>query len=402
MIKVVLLDLDDTLADTSIDRFFPRYLEELGRFAAHISDPATFVSKLLSAYGFALAENSPLLTLYERFLKRFSNEMSVEESELVRLFDQFYAHQYPVLKAYIQPFSVSSELLASLEEREIPFLIATNPGLPLQAAAYRMRWAGIPADAYDFKLITTIENMHFGKPHPEYYSEIVQQMGVEPDEAVMVGDSWEQDILGAHRAGLHTYWICAPGDHPPGENRVSAYGTLSDFNRLVRTGWLDTQEPRVLSQEATIIRLSVFPAIIDTICREYSVDVLECVPGEDEWSVRDIVCHLHDHEQDELVRFAQILNRHNPFLSANTNPWSGSRDYREQKIRKALEQFAEMRAETVRFLAGLEPADWDRPARDAIFGPITLRENVRFVAEHDRTHLAQMREAIAYALTVCG
>jgi len=39
-------------------------------------------------------------------------------------------------------------------------------------------------------------------------------------------------------------------------------------------------------------------------------------------------------------------------------------------------------------------AEWDRPARHAIFGPTSLQELVGFMAEHDRLHVRQAFEAI--------
>lgn len=51
------------------------------------------------------------------------------------------------------------------------------------------------------------ENSHFCKPNPRYYQEILDRLDCRPDEAIMIGDDWENDIEPAARAGLRTYWI---------------------------------------------------------------------------------------------------------------------------------------------------------------------------------------------------
>ena len=49
------------------------------------------------------------------------------------------------------------------------------------------------------------ERIHFGKPYPEIYEEVKEQLArvnVQPEEALAVGDWLNSDILGANRAGI--------------------------------------------------------------------------------------------------------------------------------------------------------------------------------------------------------
>jgi putative hydrolase of the HAD superfamily len=45
------------------------------------------------------------------------------------------------------------------------------------------------------------------KPAPEFFTKILDQLGIQGEQAVMVGDSLENDVLGAVRAGLHAVWF---------------------------------------------------------------------------------------------------------------------------------------------------------------------------------------------------
>ena len=80
----------------------------------------------------------------------------------------------------------------------------------------RLDWGGLSAD--DFDLITSIENMHFCKPHAEYYLEITRMIGCPPEQCLMAGNDVVED-LNAAAAGLDTFlvddFILRRGHHRP-------------------------------------------------------------------------------------------------------------------------------------------------------------------------------------------
>ena len=45
------------------------------------------------------------------------------------------------------------------------------------------------------------------KPHPEIFKEALNRLKVPPRQAIMVGDDYEADIVGANRAGIQSIWI---------------------------------------------------------------------------------------------------------------------------------------------------------------------------------------------------
>jgi ribonucleotide monophosphatase NagD (HAD superfamily) len=244
--------------------------------------------------------------------------------------------------------------------------------------------------------------MHFGKPQPEYYEEILVRLDIDASEAIMVGDDWVQDIAPALACGLHTFWISKPSISEPPGRQPDGWGTLEQFAERVHAGWLDNIPPRTIGYEGLIRRLAAFPAGVAAAMEGYSDTVLECAPSGDEWAARDIVCHLHDHDTEEdRRRLERILNEDNPFLSANYDAWSHAPGYKHVSIAQAMQAFVRSRASLVEWLASLPDHAWTRPARNAIFGPTTFEEMVRFATEHDRTHLRQMRSAIITAQELC-
>lgn len=72
-------------------------------------------------------------------------------------------------------------------------------------------------------------------------------IGCLPEEALMVGDSWEMDIVPAAEVGLHTFWL--PGGEKDRSFGALAYpsacGTLEDLYALMQNGWLKELTIRV-------------------------------------------------------------------------------------------------------------------------------------------------------------
>ncbi len=49
-----------------------------------------------------------------------------------------------------------------------------------------------------------------GKPESVVFRWVLADFGIRPEEAVMVGNSWDHDIVGAHRVGMHALWLQNP------------------------------------------------------------------------------------------------------------------------------------------------------------------------------------------------
>ena len=64
--------------------------------------------------------------------------------------------------------------------------------------------------------ISSSEHGH-NKPHPSIFRTALRLLQVQPDEAVMVGDSMKQDIAGARGVGMRAVLVCRSGS-PMGPN----------------------------------------------------------------------------------------------------------------------------------------------------------------------------------------
>ncbi len=80
------------------------------------------------------------------------------------------------------------------------------------------------------------------KPDPEFYRLAIERAGVEPHEAVMVGDSYRADVRGAWSAGMDAVWLdrdehasFLPGRGPAPDD-VRIIRSLEEVPEIVRSG----------------------------------------------------------------------------------------------------------------------------------------------------------------------
>ena len=68
-----------------------------------------------------------------------------------------------------------------------------------------------------FSTVTTSEEVGLKKPNPVIFQKALEKAQAEPQESLMVGDTFEADILGAEALGMHTlfynYWSVEVPDH---------------------------------------------------------------------------------------------------------------------------------------------------------------------------------------------
>ncbi len=61
--------------------------------------------------------------------------------------------------------------------------------------------------AHYFDCFSSSLDLGAAKPDPRFFQEVCKQLGVSPGDCVMVGNSYEKDIVGACQAGLQTIYF---------------------------------------------------------------------------------------------------------------------------------------------------------------------------------------------------
>jgi FMN phosphatase YigB (HAD superfamily) len=179
-------------------------LKMLGKKVEKWMDPKIFIHHLMQSTEVMLNHGNPKKTNEGAFWEDFSLKIPCEREKLMKIFDEFYAVDFPALSRICEGNNCSGEILKLAFQKGYEVVIATNPIFPKVAVLERLRW--IDAEDFPFQLITTYENMHYAKPYKEYYLEIMVKIGREPHECMMIGNDVEEDMVAAE-LGLETYLV---------------------------------------------------------------------------------------------------------------------------------------------------------------------------------------------------
>lgn len=228
MLKAILFDLDDTLLGNDMDRFLPGYFALLGEHASRYLPRDQFLHELMTCTEAMIQNVDPTLSNRDVFWQTFEQRTGMDAAELESFFEQFYRNQFSQLEERTEKRPFAAQLVQFCFDQNLDVVVATNPLFPRIAIDARLAWAGLSVDAYDFSLVTTYENMHAAKPQPAYYAEILGKIGCPPEQALMVGNDWENDILPAHSLGIQTYWLSLDGAPSPADLPVPYGRTLQD------------------------------------------------------------------------------------------------------------------------------------------------------------------------------
>lgn len=94
-----------------------------------------------------------------------------------------------------------------------------------------------------FDHVAIAGELHAAKPEPAIFAVACAAVGVEPAQAVHVGDRLVLDAMGARDAGLHGVWLDRTGtDHDGLPTGISVISTLADLPGLLL---IDLAEPAV-------------------------------------------------------------------------------------------------------------------------------------------------------------
>lgn len=141
------------------------------------------------------------------------------------LLGEYAPHVIPALEQWhqapMEPFPDVHECLTSLRSTGITVAICSNWGWDLadDLASADVAWL---AD-----IVVSSAQAGCRKPHPEIYDTVLQLAGVQPADAVFVGDNIATDVLGPQRAGITGIYLDRTGMGSP--DCVSV-GSLTDLN----------------------------------------------------------------------------------------------------------------------------------------------------------------------------
>ena len=120
-----------------------------------------------------------------------------------------YRRAQVVAMGHDESFAYEKLVALSRAVRAGATFVAVNrdPRLPVEAGEF---YPGCGAIVEAVATAAGVQPVVVGKPEPHLFRVALERLGLEPQAAVMVGDSIHSDIRGAQAVGLHTIWIAPP------------------------------------------------------------------------------------------------------------------------------------------------------------------------------------------------
>lgn len=113
--------------------------------------------------------------------------------------------------------------------RRMPVAVVTNHVTAEQTEKIQALGLGHRID-----ILVTSEEAGVAKPDPAIFASALARLGRCPDDAVMIGDSWNSDVLGALAAGIQPLWLNRYRLACPDSTRAREITTLRQASQLLR------------------------------------------------------------------------------------------------------------------------------------------------------------------------
>jgi HAD superfamily hydrolase (TIGR01549 family) len=203
-VNTILFDLDGTLLEMRTEPFVQNYLKELGRYIGDKYDAQKLLTLIWDATKAMIMSKEPEKTNEQVFIDYFTEHGEWDREELWPIFDAFYRDVFPTLSHLTYPSPWAKKIVEAAKQHGYRVAVATNPVFPRDAIHHRLAWIGMSAE--EFELVTVYEESHYTKPHPDYFLEICEKLGVEPTECIMVGNHMQEDMV-ASKLGMKTFLV---------------------------------------------------------------------------------------------------------------------------------------------------------------------------------------------------
>ncbi|MEI6101520.1 MAG: HAD family hydrolase [Eubacteriales bacterium] len=204
--KAVFFDLDGTLIPVDLDRMFSTYWDfvresDLIRLIDNNTEKAIGIFNSAAKEMMSSKGGRPNKLVFFEHIEKMTGR---GKDYFEKYFDAFYASVFDSLGSMIEKNDIQRKIVDTVRSKGYRTALATMPVFPVGAAVSRLSWVGL--DPNDFEYISHWENSNFMKPHPGYYKEILQRMGLEGKDCIMVGNNVKEDMC-ARELGFDVFLV---------------------------------------------------------------------------------------------------------------------------------------------------------------------------------------------------
>ena len=203
-LSTIFFDLDGTLLPMDQDVFVKAYFKGLAAtMAPHGIDGPELIDAVWQGTR-CMVCNDGECTNEERFWKYFARRFGRDVPTDIAIFEEYYRTEFQKVAQVCGCDPRAAQTIRALKAMGYRLVLATNPLFPSIATESRIRWAGL--DREDFVLCTTYDDCGYCKPNPAYYRDLLERLGLEAGECLMVGNDVTEDMV-AETLGMRVFLL---------------------------------------------------------------------------------------------------------------------------------------------------------------------------------------------------
>jgi putative hydrolase of the HAD superfamily len=215
--KTIFFDLYDTLIDRDLS-FAQALHESLEEFTARWDNQQWNPVLAVEVYQKEWLKRSIVAKKVRRYMKKRSLVQTKVQKQLICLAKSLEDSPFEVTDSflqtllqrtkelYVQHSSLYPDVQHTLEHLNEQYNLALISNSNRERVMQVLEHAGL-AHIFPEHTIFVPSSSRAKKPHSDIFQKALKTMGVEPHQAIMVGNSWKHDIFGANRCGMDTVWI---------------------------------------------------------------------------------------------------------------------------------------------------------------------------------------------------
>jgi hypothetical protein len=147
-----------------------------------------------------------------------------------------------------------------------------------------------------------------------------------------------------------------------------------------------------MTGQQIIDALRALPGQVEELVQGLSEDALGWRPSPEEWSIKEVCCHLRDSFEIDGERIRLMLSKDEPFLTAyDQEALARERDYQNESMPLVLTALRAFSGGLAYLLENLGEGGWQRTGRHEERGPISIGQYAQRQTDHGRQHLEQIR-----------
>jgi FMN phosphatase YigB (HAD superfamily) len=184
------------------------------------------------------------MTLFEQ-LRWLARSAGSDKLLAMAVFRDYILHVAPEAPVRFRPFPDARRTLETLTRPEAggeaPYRLGIIANQPTWIRASMDAWGLLRY--FEAESIVISDEVAVSKPSPEIFQFALEQAGVEPEDAVMIGNDYLNDIEPAKRLGMRTVWIERDDPYAPGAPPI--VNPWADDVRITQLAELPAMLPRL-------------------------------------------------------------------------------------------------------------------------------------------------------------